>query len=112
VRHSDRHTVTDLVSLMRFTTGLDDELIPYAEQVRERYAGWLAQQKQAGTNFTDKERWWLDRMVEIIASSAGISADDLDEAPFTERGGVDGALRDLGERAAVYVKELNEVLTA
>ena len=86
--------------------------MPYAEQVRERYAGWLIQQEQAGTRFTDKERWWLDRMVEVIASSAGITADDLDEAPFTDRGGIDGALRDLGDQAADYIEELNEVLTA
>lgn len=112
VRPSDRHTVIDLVSLLRFTTGLAEELVPYAEQVRERYAGWLVQQEQAGTRFTNKERWWLDRMVEVIASSAGITASDLDEAPFTDRGGVDGALRDLGDRAPDYIEELNEVLTA
>ena len=41
-----------------------------------------------------------------------ISADDLNEAPFTERGGVDGALRDLGDKAADYVERLNEELTA
>ena len=32
--------------------------------------------------------------------------------PFTERGGVDGALRDLGDKAAEYVEQLNEELTA
>lgn len=112
VRHSDRHTTTDLVSLLRFTLGLDEELVPYADQVWERYAGWLAQQEQGGTKFTDEERWWLDRMVEVIASSAGITADDLDEAPFTERGGVDGALRDLGNHVVNYIEELNEVLAA
>ncbi|MBT2532910.1 DEAD/DEAH box helicase family protein [Arthrobacter sp. ISL-48] len=112
VRHSDHHTLTDLVSLLRFTLAMDDELVPYAEQVRERYAGWLAQQAQAGTIFEERERWWLDRMVEVIAGSAGISADDLDEAPFTERGGIDGALRDLGEKAGSLITQLNEVLTA
>jgi type I restriction enzyme, R subunit len=112
VRHSDRHTVTDLVSLLRFALGADDELVPYAERVRERYAGWLAQQEQAGVTFTDSERWWLDKMVEVIAASAGISADDLDAAPFTERGGVDGAVRDLGSRAAKLIDELNSELTA
>ena len=50
--------------------------------------------------FTDAERWWLDRMVKVIAASAGIRTDDLDDAPFIERGGTDGALRDLGDRAA------------
>ena len=112
VRRSAHHTLTDLVSLLRFTVGVDDELVPYADVVHERYTGWLAQQEQAGTTFTVDQRWWLDKMVEVIAVSAGISADDLDEAPFTERGGVDGALRDLGDHAADYVEQLNEELTA
>jgi type I restriction enzyme R subunit len=112
VRHSDRHTLTDLVSLIRYTIGRDDELVPYAERVRERYAGWLHQQQQAGVTFTDTERWWLDRMVEVIAASAGISPDDLDTSPFTERGGIDGAIRDLGPTAATLIDQLNAELTA
>ncbi len=112
VHHSDKHTLTDLVSLLRFTLGQDDELVPYAARVRERYAGWLAQQTQAGITFSPVERWWLDRMADVIASSAGITADDLDEAPFTERGGIDGALRDLGDRTATVIDQLNEELTA
>ena len=112
VRHSTHHTLTDLVSLLRYTVGVDSELVPYAARVQERYAAWLAQQAQSGTEFSTVERWWLDRMVEIIASSAGISADDLDRAPFTEKGGVDGALRDLGARAGELLDELSTELTA
>jgi type I restriction enzyme R subunit len=112
VRHSDRHTLTDLVSLLRYTVGLDNELVPYAAKVQERYAAWLAQQAQAGSNFSPLERWWLDRMVDVIASSAGITADDLDRAPFIDKGGVDGALRDLGDRAETYLEQLNAELTA
>ena len=112
VRHSDRHTLTDLVSLIRFATKLDDELVPYTERVRQRYAGWLAQQSQAGVTFSPAQRWWLDKMVEVIAVSAGISPDDLDNAPFTERGGVDGAIRDLGSEAGTYLESLNAELTA
>jgi type I restriction enzyme, R subunit len=63
VRHGDRHTLTDLVSLIRYTIGKDDELVPYADRVRKRYSGWLLQQQQAGVTFTETERWWLDRMV-------------------------------------------------
>jgi type I restriction enzyme R subunit len=51
-------------------------------------------------------------MVEVIAVSAGISPGDLDNAPFTERGGVDGAIRDLGPRAATLIDLLNTNLTA
>jgi len=112
VRRSDHHTLTDLVSLLRYTVGVDQELVPYADRVRERYAAWLAQQEQAGTSFSLLERWWLDRMVEVIGASAGITAHDLDEAPFTEKGGVDGALRDLGDRAGDLLDQLNTELTA
>lgn len=107
-----RRSLTDLVSLLRYTLGSDDRLVPYADRVRAKYVSWLAQQEQAGVRFTDAERWWLDRMVSVIASSAGITEDDLDEAPFTERGGIDGALRDLGDRAANLIDELNKELTA
>jgi type I restriction enzyme R subunit len=106
------HTLTDLVSLLRYTVGVDNELVPYAAKVQERYAAWLAQQAQSGTDFSPVERWWLDRMVDVIASSAGITADDLDRAPFTEKGGVDGALRDLGDRAGDLLDELSMELTA
>ncbi len=112
VTHANRHTVTDLVSLIRFTLGEDDQLVPYAAKVQHRYAAWLAQQRQAGAAFTDRQRWWLDRIADVIASSAGITADDLDNAPFTERGGVDGALRDLGDQTATYLDQLNTELTA
>lgn len=106
------HTLTDLVSLVRFTVGVDDKLVPYVERVKERYAAWLAQQEQAGVTFSDAERWWLDNMVKVIANSAGIRTEDLDDAPFIERGGTDGALRDLGDRAADLIDELNSELTA
>lgn len=112
VRKSTTHTVADLVSLIRYTTGVDDELVPYGDRVGERYAAWLAQQEQSGVTFTEAERWWLDRMVSVIASSAGIRVEDLDDAPFNERGGTDGAIRDLGDRATTLINDLNAELTA
>ena len=112
VRHVDRHTVTDLVSLVRFTVGAEDQLVPYADKVHERYAAWLAQQQQAGAVFSDRQRWWLDRIADVIATSAGAVPEDLDNAPFIERGGIDGALRDLGAEAVHYLGQLNADLTA
>ncbi len=61
--------------------------VPYASRVGQRYAGWLAQQRQAGAVFTDAQRWWLDRIA-------------------------DGAVRDLGTSAARYLEQLNAELTA
>jgi type I restriction enzyme R subunit len=107
-----RHSITDLISLVRYSLGLDDELVPFADRVHERFEGWLAMQRQAGAEFTGRQLWWLERIAEVIASSAGITADDLDNAPFTEHGGIDGAVRDLGDGAARYLEELNRELTA
>lgn len=112
VKHADRTQVTDLVSLVRFAVGADDELVPYADKVRGRYQAWLHQQEQAGAVFTARQRWWLDRIADVIAASAGITPEDLDNAPFTERGGTDGALADLGDTAADYLDTLNTELTA
>lgn len=109
---STHRTLTDLVSLIRFAVGEDERLVPYADQVAERYASWLTQQEQAGTTFTAAERWWLDRIAEVIAASAGMETTALDASPFIENGGTDGALRDLGDRAAVLIDELNRELTA
>jgi type I restriction enzyme R subunit len=72
----------------------------------------VLQQEQAGVTFSTTERWWLDRIVQVIAASAGISPADLDNAPFIEKGGTDGAIRDLGERAGSLIEELNQELTA
>jgi len=112
VHKADRHTVTDLVRLVRFTLGYESELVPYAETVAQRYAAWLLQQEQAGATFDARQRWWLDRIAQVIAESAGVSADDLDTAPFTERGGVDGALADLGPGVADMLKSMNTGLSA
>src|SRR5665647_1770767 len=70
VRHADRHTVTDLVSLIRFTLGQENELVPYPQTVHERYLGWLVQQEQAGGAFSAAERWWWDRTADVVARSA------------------------------------------
>jgi type I restriction enzyme R subunit len=108
----DRHTVTDLISLLRLEAGVDDALTPYAEQVEARYAIWLARQAAAGVLFSENQRWWLDKMVLIIASSAELDAEDLENAPFDERGGIDGILRDLGDNAGEIIEELNRELAA
>jgi type I restriction enzyme R subunit len=112
VRKTAHHTATDLITLVRFTLDQADELVPYADGVEERYANWIAQQAQAGVTFTDTQRWWLDRIKDTIIQSANITLDDLDLAPFADRGGIDGLGRDLGPNANTIITSLTEVLAA
>ena len=112
VQRADRHTATDLITLIRYTLEHDHELVPYATTVEDRYTNWLAQQHQNGVNFTDTQRWWLDRIKDTIIQTTHITIDDLDLAPFTERGGIDGAGRDLGPDAQTLIDDLNTTLAA
>ncbi len=112
VTHSDRHTATDLITLIRYTLEVERELVPYAVTVEDRYTNWLAQQAQAGVTFTEDQRWWLDRIKDTIIQSAHLDVEDLDKAPFTERGGVAGAGAVLGDQAQALIDDLNERLAA
>jgi type I restriction enzyme R subunit len=112
VKRADKHTATDLITLIRYTLEVDRELVPYAVTVEDRYMTWLAQQSQKGVQFTEAQRWWLDRIKDTIIQSASMKVEDLSLAPFTERGGIDGAGRDLGTNAQSLIDDLNRVLAA
>lgn len=112
VRKSAVHTTTDLVSLVRFSLGYVNELIPYVELVEERYVAWLLQQENLGVKFTENQRWWLDRIKDAISQSAYFDVKDLDMSPFSERGGSDGVVADLGNRVPDLIDSLNKELSA
>ncbi|MFE6871337.1 DEAD/DEAH box helicase family protein [Kitasatospora sp. NPDC057692] len=108
-----KHGPPDLVSLIRFELGLDEEVRPYRDTVEERFANWIARQAQAGVVFTQGELWWLERIVDTMATSVRFDVADLDRVPFTERGGTDGFLRVFGDdRAEAVLDELDQELTA
>jgi type I restriction enzyme R subunit len=112
VRKSAVHTTTDLVSLVRFTLGQMSELVPYAQLVEERYAGWLLQQKNLGVKFNDNQKWWLDRIKDAISQSAHFDVKDLEMSPFTERGGTDGVLAELGNSVTDLIESMNMELAS
>jgi type I restriction enzyme R subunit len=64
--------------------------------------------------YSEPERWWVQRICDVVKSSLIVELDDLDRTPFTERGGTFGFARDFGdpERARAVLEELNQELTA
>lgn len=100
---SGKRLLTDIVSLVRFATHRDDELVPFGERVRARFAEWMAQQENRGRSFTAEQRRWLEMMRDHIATSLEITVEDLDYAPFAEAGG-------RGRAAQVFVGALGSVL--
>ena len=110
VRGSSQRVLADIVSLVRYAVGHDDELAPFAEQVDEQFRGWLAVQEITGREFTDEQRHWLEDIKDHIAGSVSIEPADLQYAPFAQRGGIGRAHALFGDGLAPLLEELNLAL--
>ncbi len=109
---SGKRLLTDIVSLLRFATHRDEELVPFGDQVRVRFDEWMAQQENSGRAFTSEQQRWLEMMRDHIATSLEMTVDDLDYAPFAEAGGRGRAAQVFGGELPAVLYELNGVLAA
>jgi type I restriction enzyme, R subunit len=109
---SAQRLLTDIVSLVRFALQKDDELVPFGEQVRKRFAQWMAQQENRGRRFTPDQRRWLEMMRDHIATSLEMTVEDFDYAPFAEEGGRGRAAQVFGQDLKSLLDELNGALAA
>lgn len=112
VRGSGGKMLTDIVSLVRYTLHQDEELVPFGDQVEERFAAWLDGQSQKGVTFTADQLQWLTWMKENIAGELGISVDSFGYTPFNEHGGIGKAAQVFGDRLSPLMNELTEALAA
>jgi len=105
--------LTDLVSLVRFALGFDDELVAYPELVDERFAAWLLQQRNAGRTFRPEQVAYLRLIKDHIAASLAIQRRDLTEPPFSSHGGLGRARQLFGaDNVEPLLAELTETLAA
>ncbi len=112
VRGSGQRTLADIVSVVRYATGDTDELAPFADGVRERFAEWLAMQQAAGRTFTTEQVSWLESIRDHIAGSVSIELADFDYAPFNQQGGVFRAHELFGAELPDLLEELSLALAA
>ena len=112
VRGSGQRTLTDIVALVRYTLHQDDELVPFRDQVEERYAAWLSDQEQRGASFTVEQLQWLTWMKDNIVGEFAITPESFDYAPFYEHGGIGKAVQIFGDNLTPLMTELTQVLAA
>jgi type I restriction enzyme R subunit len=114
VRGADRkRQLTDLVALVRFALGLDDELRPFADSVDKRFQDWTFRHNASRTTaFTPEQMAWLRMVKDHIASSCSISREDFDYAPLADHGGLQKAWGLFGEQLDGLLAEMNEELVA
>ena len=112
VRGSAGTVLTNIVSLVRYTLGVDDELTPFPAQVAERFDTWLLQQQAAGRAFTDEQLDWLRLIRDHLAASLSMEPRDLLDPPFSQRGGLGRARQLFGPDLDTLLSELTEVVAA
>ncbi|MGA9291003.1 MAG: type I restriction-modification enzyme R subunit C-terminal domain-containing protein, partial [Ignavibacteriaceae bacterium] len=104
--------LTNIISLLRYTIGETDKLIPFPDIVEQRFADWIAEQEKNGKKFTTEQIEWLQMVKNHISTSLTVSTEDFDYAPFYEKGGLMKVFNLFGENLNKILNELNEKLAA
>lgn len=105
-----KELLTNIVSLIRFSTGLSDVLEPFPELVNQRFGTWLEQQS---ADFSTDQQQWLALIKDQIAHNAEFEMDDFDLIPdCKEQGGLLKAQALFGKELTNIVNELNGYLIA
>jgi len=112
VKENPKKILTDLISIVRFSTGGQDMLVPFIELVDEKFEKWMSNQESSGKQFTAEQKQWLVMIKEHIAASAEIKLDDMDYAPFNQKGGRVKFYETFGEEYESILNEMHEVLVS
>lgn len=110
VKDNPKKMLTDLISIVRYSMGQDDLLIPFDEKVNEKFEKWLSQQESSGRKFTSEQKEWLVMIKEQIAASISATIEDMDYAPFNQKGGRSKLYQIFGDDYEKILQELHEVL--
>lgn len=110
---TQKRQLTDIIALVKFAIGLEEELKPFAEQVDGKFKQWIfrhnAQRKSA---FTPEQTEWLRMIKDHIATSCCIKRDDFDYSPFADKGGLQKVWRLFDNELDNIMNELNGELVA
>ncbi|MCU7839119.1 MAG: DUF559 domain-containing protein [Candidatus Thiodiazotropha sp. (ex Troendleina suluensis)] len=135
-----KELLTNIVSLIRFSTGLSDVLEPFTELVNNRFDNWLKQQEQASQldnslspreragvraqglgegvqgrsegGFSPDQLAWLNKIKDQIAQNAEMTMEDFNYIPFNQEGGLLKARELFGKELETLISELNGYLIA
>ena len=105
-------TLTDLISIIRFSTGSQDMLVSFTELVDEKFEKWISNQKSSGISYTTEQMEWLVMIKEQIGISAEMKIENMDYAPFNQKGGAGKYYQIFGENYENILKEMHEVLVS
>jgi len=108
-----KRQLTDIIALVRFALGQDNELKPFSEQVDSRFKKWIFRHNaQRKTAFTPEQTEWLRLIKDHIAASCSVARDDFDYSPFADKGGLQKVWGLFGKELDDVLDEMNQELVA
>ena len=112
VKDNPQKILTDLISIVRFSVGSQEMLIPFTELIDEKFEKWISTQESSGKTFTPEQKEWLVMIKEHIAGSAEITLDAMDFTPFNQKGGRVKFYEMFGDDYEKILSEMHEALVS
>lgn len=103
--------LTNLVQLVRFAIGIDENLESFDKAANQRFNLWKGRQLKKGVTFTKEQNEWLERIKDYIISNAYMSKSDIQEN-LDDKGGIFRAKAVFGNELDVILDDLNLTLVA
>ena len=110
VRGNHVKMLTDIISLIRYSSGAESTLVPFSDTVDTKFQKWLSQQESSGQKFTVEQKEWLAMIKDAIVGGVSCSIETLDDVPFNQKGGRVKFYQIFGEGSEKVLDELHEVL--
>lgn len=111
-RKSVVNQLTDIITLVRFEIGQEDDLISFADHVRMRFKEWVFSENAGNGQFTEEQMEWLRDLRDLVATSAQATVEDLELSPFADRGGLGRYYELFGDRYEEILDDLSLALVA
>jgi type I restriction enzyme R subunit len=74
---SGEDLLTDLIFLVRFAVGKEGELVPFRQEVEQKFNLWVGRQIKVGREFTEEQMTWLRLIKDHIAANVEMPLRDF-----------------------------------
>ena len=112
VKRGTAAQLTDLISIIRFEMGYNDNLTPFADNVNYNFMQWTLRKNAGNVHFTEEQMEWLRLIKDHIAVSLSIEPKDLELSPFDRKGGLGRFYDVFGDNYKAVLEEMNIALVA
>lgn len=104
--------LTAVVALVRRASGMDSKLTMYESSINKSFQDWVFRKQAGPLKFTDEQMVWLRMIRDHLATSFNIERDDLDLAPFNDKGGLARMYQLFPDSIDELLDELNACVVA